>query len=224
MRSYDQYCGLARALDLLGGRWTLLIVRELMTGPKRYKDLQTNLPGIGTNLLAERLKALEAHDVIQRRMLPPPASTEAYDLTERGQALEPVLLELIRWGHHLMGTPAEEDAHRAHWNILAMRAVFVPENARGLRAEYEYRIDDTVFHARVDDGELFTAQGPAHNPAFIMETDTDTFVALTTGATTLDDAIAAERLRVKGNMDALERSSSLFDLSELRARAARDEQ
>lgn len=218
-RSYDQYCGLARALDLLGGRWTLLIVRELMTGPKRYKDLQSNLPGIGTNLLAQRLKLLEKEGVVQRRMLPAPASTEAYDLTERGRALEPVLVELVRWGHGIMGKPSEDDVHRAHWNILAMKAVFDPERARDVRAEYEYRIGDAVFHARVEEGELLTGQGPGLNPDFVLKTDTETFVALISGEITLEEAVESDRMRVDGDLDALQQSAELFDLSKLQESA-----
>ena len=219
-RSYGQYCGLAYALDLLGERWTLLLVRELTTGPKRYKDLLANLPGIGTNLLAKRLRTLEAQGIVQRRMLPPPASTEAYDLTERGQALEPVLIELIRWGHGVMGKPAEEETHRAHWNILAMKAVFVPERARGLRAAYEYRIDGMVFHAYVDDGTLTTGQGPAQNPDFVLTTDTDTFVALTAGEVTLEAAVSSGSIHIEGDPEAVRQSADLFDLSRLQARPA----
>lgn len=214
-KTYGQYCGLARALDLLGGRWTLLIVRELMTGPKRYKDLLRSLPGIGTNLLADRLKFLEEHDVIERRVLPPPASTEAYDLTENGRSLEPLLLEFVRWGHRVMGAPTEGQFHRAHWNILAMKAVFDREKARGIRAEYEYQIDDDNFHARIDDGELWTNQGPGLNPDFVLKTDTDTFVAVISGQLSLQDAIESGRLLVEGSEEALKQSAELFDLSSL---------
>lgn len=219
-RSYGQYCGLAHALDVLGGRWTLLIVRELLTGPKRYKDLLAGLPGIGTNLLAQRLRFLEEQNIVERRMLPAPASTEAYDLTERGRALEPVLVEMVRWGHGVMGKPNPNEIHRAHWSVLAMKAVFNAEEARGVRAEYEYRIDDTIFHARVDDGELRTSQGPALNPDFTLVTDTDTFVTLISGGITLQDAATSGRLRVDGDWTALERSSELFDLSRLQEDAS----
>ena len=102
-RSYGQYCGLAHALDLVGERWSLLVIRELMTGPKRYKDLLKRLPGIGTNLLAKRLKFLEEQSILMRRILPPPASTEAYDLTEFGRELEPVLIGLAQWGRGITG-------------------------------------------------------------------------------------------------------------------------
>jgi DNA-binding HxlR family transcriptional regulator/putative sterol carrier protein len=193
-------------------------VRELMTGPKRYKDLLSSLSGIGTNLLAERLKFMEEEEIVQRRMLPPPASTEAYDLTDRGRELEPVLLELVRWGHGIMGKPGKQDVHRAHWNILAMKAVFDSERARGMRAEYEYRIDGTVFHARVEEGRLMTGLGPTMNPDFVLETDTETFVAVISGETTLQEAIDSGRLSVDGDLDALRQSADVFDLSRLQKR------
>src|SRR3954465_14659960 len=97
-RSYNQHCAMARALDALGERWTLLVIRELLPGPKRYKDLLEGLPGIGTNLLAARLRDLEAAGAIQRRMLPPPAGAVVYELTDSGRELESVVLDLARWG------------------------------------------------------------------------------------------------------------------------------
>src|SRR5262249_19104128 len=104
-RSYRQYCAVARGLDVVGERWTLLIVRGLLVGPKRYKDLLDGLPGIGTNLLAARLKELEKVGVVRRTVLPPPAGSTVYELTESGQALEPVVMALGRWGVRLMDEP-----------------------------------------------------------------------------------------------------------------------
>src|SRR5579884_3950205 len=117
MRSYGQYCAVARALDVLGDRWTLLIVRELLLrGACRYTDLRAGLPGIATNLLADRLRELEDAGVILRRELPPPVASTVFELTPRGEALKPVLSELGRWGIPLMSAgPAPDDAFRAHW-------------------------------------------------------------------------------------------------------------
>src|SRR5437660_12010745 len=106
-RSYDQYCAVARGLDVSGDRWTLLIVRDLLLGPKRYKDLLSGLPGIGTNLLADRLKELEGAGLIERAVLPPPAGSTVYQLTERGLALEPVMIALGRWGARCLGAPKQ---------------------------------------------------------------------------------------------------------------------
>ena len=212
-RTYGQYCGLAHALDLIGARWTMLILRELMTGPKRYKDLQKHLPGIGTNLLAARLKFLERQGLITKRLLPPPASTEAYDLTPHGEALEPALIELARWGLASIGQPDEDDAYGPHWSTLAMKAIFRPERAEGLRAVFEYRVGDDVFHAQVDDGTLHTAQGPATTPDVVLTTDPETYLAVVSGQTTMEAAIAAGRMTVEGNTELLERSGEFFDLS-----------
>src|SRR5215217_7201539 len=114
-RSYRQYCAMARALDVLGERWTLLIVRELLTGPKRFKDLLGGLPGIGTNLLAGRLKELEGEGLLRRTTLPPPAGSAVYELTGRGRDLEPVLMGLARWGVDLLGEPRPGEAFKPAW-------------------------------------------------------------------------------------------------------------
>jgi DNA-binding HxlR family transcriptional regulator len=114
MRSYGQYCAIARSLDVIGDRWTMLIVREMWLRPCRYTDLRTALPGIATNLLAERLRELEADGLVSRTEEPPPIATALYRLTERGAALVPVLRELLRWGTPLMGGQGD-DAFRPHW-------------------------------------------------------------------------------------------------------------
>src|SRR2546425_1991926 len=109
-RSYDQWCAVARALDILGERWTLLIIRDLLVGPKRYRDLLEGLPGIGTNLLARRLRELEGFGVIERTSLPSPANATVYGLTDKGMALEPIIHGLGRWGFEYLGTPQANDA------------------------------------------------------------------------------------------------------------------
>ena len=121
MRSYGQYCALAKALDVIGDRWTLLLVRDLLLGPKRYKDLLSGLPGIGTNLLADRLKELEATGLIERTVLPPPAGSTVYQLTETGQALEPVMVSLGRWGARFLGAPKKTDVMLPRAYFVAMR-------------------------------------------------------------------------------------------------------
>ena len=115
MRSYGQFCALARSLDVVGDRWTLLIVRELLLRPCRYTDLRDGLPGIATNLLADRLRGLERAGVVQRESAPPPVARDLFSLTARGAALEPVLLELGRWGGPLLGDPKKGEAFREHW-------------------------------------------------------------------------------------------------------------
>ena len=120
MRSYQQYCSVARALDVVGDRWVLLIVRELMAfGPSRYKDLQHGLPGIASNILAERLKTMEADGLIERHQAPAPIGTQVYRLTPRGRELEDVLRALTRWGLSSMPSgPADDDAVQPQWSAL----------------------------------------------------------------------------------------------------------
>jgi DNA-binding HxlR family transcriptional regulator len=152
-RSYGQYCTVARALDVVGERWTLLLVRELSTGPKRFKDLLEGLPGIGTNLLANRLKTLEGEGIVRRATLPPPAGSNVYELTELGGSLDPVIVALSRWGARLLDAPREEEDLRAGWAAVAMRSAIGREVAGGRPSTYEFRIDGEAFHVRVRDGE-----------------------------------------------------------------------
>ncbi len=218
-RSYGQYCGLAHALDLIGERWSLLLIRELMTGPKRYKDLLKRLPGIGTNLLAQRLKFQEEQGILERRHLPPPASTDAYALTDLGRALEPVLIGLVQWGYRTIPRPEPETVHFAGWSVLAMKAVFRADLAEDVEDEYEYQVDDEVFHARVKKGKLTTSQGPALNPDFVLKTDGKTFLAVVSGVVPMEEALRQGQMTVTGNEEAFARSTALFDLSPLHERA-----
>ena len=136
MKSYSQYCPVAHALDLVGERWALLIVRELMLGPRRYTDLAEALPKIGTNILAARLRDLEAGGIVRKTKLPPPGAVSVYALTEHGRALDPVLGSLARWGALTMGAPAPTDC----WSMYAVQARFRPEAA--VDGSYEIRFDD----------------------------------------------------------------------------------
>jgi DNA-binding HxlR family transcriptional regulator/putative sterol carrier protein len=212
-RSYRQYCAMARALDVLGERWTLLIVRELLTGPKRFKDLLDGLPGIGTNLLAGRLKELEGEGLLRRTTLPPPAGSAVYELTGRGRDLEPVLMGLARWGVDLLGQPRPGEAFKPAWAVQAMKATFRPEAARWVRETYEFRVGEDVFHVRVDDGVSEPEYGPAWEPDLILRTDPDTFLALVSGRSEASDAIEAGRLEVEGDAEALARAGEIFGLA-----------
>ncbi|HEU5471815.1 MAG TPA: winged helix-turn-helix transcriptional regulator [Actinophytocola sp.] len=210
-RGYHQYCATARTLDLVGERWTLLIVRELLTGPKRFKDLGDSLAGIGTGLLAERLKHLEAAGILRRAMLPPPAATPVYELTPAGQDLEPAVLALARWGlRHAMGPRAERDGFRPGWAVLGMQAAFDPVAAEGVVAVYEFRVGDAVFHARVDGGRVSSRMGPADRPDAVIEADEETFADLAHGRQRLREAVRAGRARATGDRAALTRLRSLF--------------
>lgn len=209
-RTYDQFCSVARALDLVGERWTMLVVRELLFGPKRYTDLLEGLPGMAPNVLAARLKDLQSHGLIRRTTLPPPAASTVYELTELGAGLRPVVMELFRWGLNFMSAPKPGEHFRVGWLLGAMQASFVPERARGLREEYEFRVEGEVLHVRVDDGAIAVRQGPAHEPAFILACDLPTFMAISFRALDPFDAIATGRLEFEGDPAAGERALDIL--------------
>ncbi len=200
-RSYDQYCTVARALDVVGERWTLLLVRELSTGPKRFKDLLEGLPGIGTNLLTARLKALEGEGIVRRATLPPPAGSNVYELTELGRELEPVIAALSRWGAKLLGAPREEDDLRPGWAAVAMRSAVRSEAMGDSPGIYEFRIDGEVFHLRVGDGEVEARQGAAPDPDLVVLGETETFLAVTSGRLGPKEAVESGALRVEGGAE-----------------------
>ena len=209
-RSYDQYCALARALDVVGERWTLLLVRELLLGPKRYKDLLAGLPGIGTNLLAERLRHLEQLGLTRRRALPPPAGSTVYELTELGERLEPAVMELGRFGAHFLGEPRERDARHPGWFFVSIRATFRPELAVDLDESYEFRIADEVFHVVIEGGRLTSGQGAATQPDVVVSTDLETFIALLAQRLEPANALATRAVEIEGDPAALSRFIEIF--------------
>ncbi|GAA2746564.1 winged helix-turn-helix transcriptional regulator [Kitasatospora cinereorecta] len=212
-RTYNQFCATARTLDLVGERWTLLLIRELLTGPKRFGDLQAGLRGLGTGLLAARLKHLEREGLAQKVTLPPPARTPAYALTEAGEELGPAVLALARWGlKWAMGERRETETFHPGWAVLGLRACFDADAATGLRAVYEFRIDDEVFHTRIDEGTIEALHGPAQHPDATVTMGDETFVALTAQELTLARAIETGAAAVSGDAEALRRLTSLFRL------------
>ncbi|WP_068053064.1 winged helix-turn-helix transcriptional regulator [Nocardia xishanensis] len=220
-RTYNQYCATARTLDIVGERWTLLLIRELLTGPKRFGDLQASLRGLGTGLLAARLKHLEAEGLARKITLPPPARTPAYALTEAGEELAPAILALARWGlKWAMGQPRESETFHPGWAVLGLRACFDPSAAADLRAVYEFRIDDEVFHARIHDGTIETLHGPAQHPDASITIGSASFLRLTGHDLTLAEAMESGEASVAGDSEALHRLRSLFRLPPPHARNA----
>ena len=211
-RSYNQNCSLVYTLDVIGERWTLLLIRELLTGPKRFTDLLRNLPGIGTNLLAARLKELEQANVLERKTLPPPAASAVYALTDLGRELQPALVELVRWGSKLPRAPGGTEYFRPGWAILAMHAAFQPAAANSLKETYEFRIGDEVFYARINDGTIETGEGHARNPDLVIVADPQTFLDLASAKLPLAQAVASGTIRVEGDLTAVERLALVFDL------------
>ncbi len=209
-RSYHQYCAVARGLDLIGDRWTLLMIRDLLLGPKRYKDLLEGLPGIGTNLLADRLRELEQLGVVERAVLPPPAGSSVYRLTELGQALEPVVAAIGRWGAQFLGPRRDTDTLVPGAYFVAMRDVFRPELAAGLTETFELHIGDHVFEVRIDQGRCSTREGQATNPDVVMVMDVETLNALLLEGLSPKKALAGGRVELRGDPSALDRFVEVF--------------
>jgi DNA-binding HxlR family transcriptional regulator len=160
-RVFGQYCGLARALELVGERWALLIVRDLAVRPRRYTDLLDGLPGIPTNVLATRLKELEQAGIVERRIAPAPQRGVVYALTAVGRDLEPAVLALGRWGAAQLGEPRPGEIVTPEGLTMSLRATFSPAEAAGMTASWEIRARDIVVHAVVADGKLEAGVGPS---------------------------------------------------------------
>ena len=212
-RSYNQYCGLAYALDVVGERWTLLIIRELMAGPRRFTDLMAGLPDISTNLLSERLKSLDLQGILSRRVLPPPAGSSVYELTPLGQALETTLLELGKWGSQFVPPSA---AGVTLLNVgsyaLTLKTFFRPELAQNVDETYELRIDNEVLQVRIKAGEIHVQQGQALKANVIFQTDMPTYLGLLQRQIQPEAAIAGSLVQIEGDPDALSRFLDLCGL------------
>lgn len=209
-RNYQQYCSLARALDLVGERWTLLIIRDLLAGPRRYKDLQDSLDGIGTNLLANRLKELETHGLIESTRLAPPSSTRAYQLTARGRALEESVVSLAEWGMPLLENPRSNDHWRPHWNHVALKARFNAEAARDIDEIYAFEIGLYPHYVIVKGGQVETREGVPPRADLYLRSDDETFVSIVEGNLNLKDAIAQGLMQVEGSGETLVRMAKVF--------------
>jgi DNA-binding HxlR family transcriptional regulator len=207
-RRYNDPCGIARALDAIGDRWALLVVRELLLGPKRFSQLRRGLHDASANVLSQRLRDLEAAGLVRHYKLAPPASVLVYELTERGSALEPVLIELGRWGSQLpppVGVELGVDAL-----MIALKTRFNARVAADLCASYELRLGEDHFRLDVADGRLQLARGRLANPAAVIDTDPATLRAVAFGRQSLADALRSERLGIQGNQDAAARLLNLF--------------
>ncbi|MBI5667422.1 MAG: transcriptional regulator [Chloroflexi bacterium] len=205
-RSYRQFCALAVGLDVIGERWTLLIMRELLVGPRRFTDLMDGLRCISTNLLAERLKTLEQQGILRQRVLPPPAGSTVYELTARGRALEAAVLELGRWGSQFLPDSLEGVAPPSIGAFaLAIKAFFHPEPAAGVHETYELRLGNEVLQVRVQDGDLTVQQGQTWKPDAVFYGEMPVFVAVFAGQIAPEEAVVDGLIRIEGDADALKR-------------------
>jgi DNA-binding HxlR family transcriptional regulator len=197
-RRYHQYCPVARALDVVGDRWALLIVRELLLGPRRFTDLAAGLPGIGTSVLAARLKELADSGLIAKRTLPAPAASAVYELTDEARGLGRVLAALADWGMSRLGQPREDDQMRVHWLVMGL-AVSARRHPSVPTATYELRVDDETFHVRSHEGRLRPAYGPASTADATITLTTDTLAAIASGELKVPSRQADRLIAIDGD-------------------------
>lgn len=205
-RSYDQFCGLARALDVVGERWTLLIVRELMAGPKRYSDLAAKLDGVGSSLLASRLKQLEADDVVERRYLEPPAASTVYVLSAVGRELATAIVPIAQWGarHYAGDGPRPGDALHAEWSLVFVAELLGSAPLDGADAVFEVVVGDSVARLVVRDGTVQVSPGRGDAvPDATLRTDAATLADVATGRASIVDVVAEGRVDAHGDPEAL---------------------
>jgi DNA-binding HxlR family transcriptional regulator len=197
-KSYGQSCAIARGLDAVGERWTLLIVRELLIGPRRFTDLEANLPGVPSSLLGERLRGLEVAGLLQKRRLPPPAASTVYELTEAGRALEDVMLAMGRWGTLFGRAVAAEDASRPEWRLYTLKWAFQSFAADRVKMTLEMHFGDQVVAAEVDRGRLKLSEGSAVAPDLVVRTEFRTFMELVAGRLALADGRKRGQITFEG--------------------------
>ncbi len=201
-RTIQDGCGIAHASDLLGQRWALLVVRELLLGPKRFTDLRAGIPDISPNVLGQRLRELEDSGILRRRKLAPPAAVQVYELTDWGRELEPAVLALGRWAtassSFPRGAPMGADSL-----VLALKATFKPERADGLDATYELRLGEIPFNLTVKGGEFDASRGEAERPDAVISSDPDTIAAIALRGNRLGKAVDSGAVRIDGSTRAV---------------------
>lgn len=209
-RSYGHYCAIATALDTVGDRWTLLLIRELLGGPKRYTDLADGLPGISTDLLATRLRDLEDTGLVEREVLPPPAASKVYRLTDDGAALEPVLVTLARWGARRL--PDETTGEfRPSWLTFSLRSMFTPTAVTEVAMTVDFVVDGDRLRARIDHGTLTFDEHPTGDADVVVHGDPAGLAQLGIDSESRTAALAEGRVTIDGDrhmVSALQRAFS----------------
>jgi DNA-binding HxlR family transcriptional regulator len=213
-RTYGDACGVARALDVVGERWALMVVREMLLGPKRFTDLRAGLPAVSPDVLSQRLRELEAAGILERRTLPPPAASQVYELTASGLALEPVVIALGYWGGAHAPPPVGGQGMSFDSHILSLRTLFDPALADGFEATVELRLGEQHFRAMVAGGRFEIDRGQAAAPDAAIATDAPTLIAIAHGHRQLADAVRAGDVEIEGDEAVAERFVGLFPLPE----------
>lgn len=210
-RTYGQYCAIAIALDVVGDRWALLVIRELMSGPKRYTDLAAGLPGISTDLLATRLRDLEEQGLVERQVLPPPAASKVYTLTDDGVALEPVLVALARWGARRLPDETTGE-YRLSWLRFTLQSMFRPDNVPQAAMTVDFHVDSGRLRTRIDNGTLSFDDQPTGPADVVISGDPAALAQLSAGAKTRLAVLAEGRVTIDGDphlISTLERAYGL---------------
>jgi DNA-binding HxlR family transcriptional regulator len=208
-RTYGDRCGVARALDVVGERWALLIVRELLLGPKRFTDLRGGLPSLSPDVLSQRLRELEQAGLLRRRKLPPPTGARVYELTDRGRALEPVVLELGRWGSET-AFPAGDAAFGADSFVIALKTLFDAGAADGLDLTVELQLGEDGFRSRVAAGRLEIARGNTGAPDATIAGDPGALAAVLWHGRPLAEALRTGDIEIEGSTPAVKRFLRVF--------------
>lgn len=212
-RRYDDACGTAHALDLIGERWALLVLRELMLGPKRFSDLRADLPGISANTLTQRLEGLEATGLVVRRRLPPPASAQVYELTEWGYEAEPIVQVMGRWATR---SPAHDPSMplSATSLMLSFRTMGDPARMRGLEARIGFRIGAETFLVQIGGGRMTAERAPIEGADLIFTGPATAIAGFVYGGVPLEALEAEGALQVAGDRALAARFATLFPLPE----------
>jgi DNA-binding HxlR family transcriptional regulator len=198
VRTNPEGCGIAHASDLLGQRWTLLVVRELLLGPKRFTDLRAGISDISPNVLGQRLRELEETGLVRRRKLAPPAAAQVYELTEWGQELEPAVLALGRWASASPSFPLGAEMGPDSL-VLALKSTFDPGKAEGLEGSYELRLGEIPFNITLREGRFEASRGEAENPDATIDSDPNTIASVVFGGNRLGKAVDSGDVRIDGS-------------------------
>jgi len=217
-RSYGDACGIARALDVVGERWALMVVRELLLGPKRFTDIRAGLPHVSPDVLAQRLRDLEQAGIVHHRRLPPPYGSQVYELTASGRALEPALMALGRWGGTFAPPPSDEMCMSLDAYIVSLRTLFDAERAGDFAARVELRLGAERFRVAIADGTVDAGRGEMPDAQAVIEADPPMMLLeVLHGHRRLADALAAETIRISGDKRMAKRFMTLFPLPQAAA-------
>lgn len=212
-RDYGQFCGLAAGLNVIGERWTLLIIRELLISPVRFNEIMDNLPGMGPNLLAERLRTLTEHGVIEQLPVPGDGRGKLYRLSPLGEQLRGPLLDLAKWGMRFLAENDRNGEVRAEWGFLAVQAMVVDDWIPRVDESYEFRVGDDIFTLEVAGGAVKSLRGVVDGPILTITSDPDTFVRIGARMITPFEALATGDIKVDGPSDAIQRCTRMLGLA-----------